>query len=125
MSPFGESLAGRESMIREGDFVLVNRMSYLFFKPKVGHVVVVRHPKKQNLLLLKRIVAQRNGLYWIEGDNALKSIDSRNFGWVGREHIVGKAYIVGKPRTRAKLGAGLRLQGSLELSTRQALVLLV
>ena len=100
-----------EPLFQEGNFVLVNKMSYLFFKPKVGHVVVIRHPQKPNLLLLKRIVKERNGMYFMKGDNASKSTDGRHFGWIGKEYIVGKACIVGKPRTRAKLGAGLRSPG--------------
>lgn len=111
-----------EPWVGEGDFVLGDRMSYLFFKPRVGHVVVARHPQKSNMLLLKRIVAAQEGMYWIQGDNGSKSKDSRHFGWVGKEYIVGKAHIVGKPRTRAPhkdkshagqapLGAGLRSPG--------------
>ena len=33
-----------EPFCREGDFVLANRMSYLFSAPKIGHIVMLRHP---------------------------------------------------------------------------------
>ena len=96
-----------EPWAREGDFVLVDKMSYLFFKPKVGHVVVVRHPQRPNLFLLKRIVQESEGMYFVQGDNALKSMDSRYFGSVLQSSLVGKAYIVNKPRTKSGLYAGL------------------
>jgi len=79
-----------EPWARQGDFVLVDRMSYLFFKPKVGHVVVVRHPQNPSLLLLKRIVKAEKDRYWIEGDCTSKSTDSRHFGWLKRDFLVGK-----------------------------------
>lgn len=75
---------------KEGDFVLVDRMSYLFLKPKVGHVVVARHPQDSTLLLIKRIVKEENNLYWVEGDSSFNSTDSRDFGWLKREFLVGK-----------------------------------
>jgi len=96
-----------EPWAREGDFVLVDKMSYLFFKPKVGHVVVVRHPQRPNLFLLKRIVQESEGMYSMKGDNALKSIDSRHFGLVLQSSIMGRAYIVNKPRTKSRFYAGL------------------
>ena len=79
-----------EPWIREGDFVLVNKMSYLFLKPKIGHVVVARHPQKPGTLLLKRIAKEKNGMYWLEGDFVLKSIDSRHFGWLKIDFLIGK-----------------------------------
>lgn len=108
LSYFAVKEQSMEPLMQEGNFVLVDRISYLFFKPKVGHVVVIRHPQKPNLLLLKRVVEERMGMYFVKGDNALKSIDSRHFGLVPQSSIVGKAYIVKKSRIKAELYAGLR-----------------
>ena len=79
-----------EPLFQEGNFVLVDKMSYLFSKPRVGHIVVVRHPQKPNLLLLKRIVKEQKDRYWIEGDYTSRSIDSRHFGWLKKDLVVGK-----------------------------------
>lgn len=111
LSYFAVKEQSMEPWAREGDFVLVDRTSYLFFKPRVGHVVVAKHPENCDLFLLKRIVAEKKGLYWIEGNNASKSIDSRNFGWLRKEYIVGKVYIVGKPSTKPYFAARLRSLG--------------
>lgn len=116
-----------EPFCREGDFVLVNpvrnflpylsrlldhlpfvgkqisngvnRMSYLFSRPRVGQLIVLKDPMHSSLLILKRITAVQDSFLWVEGDNKEKSIDSRHFGWVGKEYIIGNAHIVGKPRT--------------------------
>tara|TARA_Y100000310_G_C20512516_1_gene729555 strand:- start:660 stop:977 length:318 start_codon:yes stop_codon:yes gene_type:complete len=83
----------KESMtpfIKEGDFVLAERMSYLFSSPGVGHVVIVRHPRNPNTLLIKRIVRKREREFWIEGDNTLESTDSRHFGWISNDSVMGK-----------------------------------
>lgn len=79
-----------EPWVKDGAFVVIDRMSYLFFKPKIGHVVLVRHPKKQNLLLIKRIVKREGDRYWVEGDSPSKSTDSRHYGWLKRGFLMGK-----------------------------------
>ena len=82
---------------REGDIVFVHLLSYLFSHPKTGDLVVAEHPL-HSLSLLKRIakVRRRNKEleYWILGDNAFDSQDSRTFGWIQRRKILGKAYII-------------------------------
>lgn len=82
-----------EPWVKEGDFVFAESMSYRLFKPRVGQVAVARHPARGNMLLVKRIVAENQGRYWLEGDNSLASEDSRALGWIGREYIIGKVMI--------------------------------
>lgn len=79
-----------EPLFSEGDVILVNRMSYLFSHPRVGHVVVAKHPRNPDMLLLKRITKAQDGKYWLEGDNVVESSDSRRFGWVKRGSLLGK-----------------------------------
>lgn len=100
-----------EPYCEEGDFVL--SVPYIFSHPKVGDIAVLRHPQ-EGIVMVKRITNVKGDWYWVEGDNKLESSDSREFGWISREHILGKAYIVGKPRTRA---SSVRGCASLELST--------
>jgi nickel-type superoxide dismutase maturation protease len=88
-----------EPLCKEGDFVLLDKLSYLAFRPRAGDTVVLKHPE-QNRLLLKYIMKERLAynilLYWVEGLNKTESSDSRNFGWVPREMILGRAVVVKK-----------------------------
>ncbi|HWQ28696.1 MAG TPA: nickel-type superoxide dismutase maturation protease [Dehalococcoidia bacterium] len=96
VSPFvrvrveGDSMAPAYS---PGDRLLVNRLAYLFRRPRPGDVVVLRDPEVPGRLLLKRVAAVEEGRYVVLGDNTAESRDSRRFGPVRRRDIVGKAVL--------------------------------
>jgi signal peptidase I len=81
---------------RPGERLLVNRLSYARRSPAVGDVVVLRDPERPARYLLKRIAAARGDgdslEFDVRGDNAGESRDSRQFGLVRREAIVGRAW---------------------------------
>ena len=79
-----------EPSAREGDFVFVWK---LVFSPKKEDVVVFCSPIS-NELFLKRVAKIQQDSCWLQGDNALDSQDSRQFGWVPKEAILGKAYVI-------------------------------
>ena len=95
-----------EPLCKEGDFVLLDGLFYLVYRPRVGDVVILRHPAGQNRLLLKYITQEKESeygqLYWVEGLNKEESSDSRNFGWIRRHAIIGKAKIVQQTKKRVK-----------------------
>lgn len=67
-----------------GEWVLVRRTD----SPRPGAVVVVRRPDRY---VVKRAVRRTpDGRWWIEGDNALASDDSRVFGAVRATDVVGE-----------------------------------
>lgn len=71
----------------DGEAVLVDRNA----EPKVGDIVVAKHPIEQNTEIVKRIARiNEHGHYVLIGDNAEDSNDSRAFGAVTREYIKGK-----------------------------------
>jgi nickel-type superoxide dismutase maturation protease len=76
-----------------GDRLVVNRLAYLFRRPRPGDVVVLRDPQVAGRLLLKRVVAADGDGVVVLGDNAAGSRDSRSFGPVRRRDIVGKALL--------------------------------
>ncbi len=84
-----------EPFCQEGDFVLVNRMSYLFSRPKVGQLVVLKDPRDSRRIV-KRIGVVKDSFVWVEGDNREKSTDSRNFGWVSAKALLGQAKVIHK-----------------------------
>ena len=93
-----------EPFCSEGDFVIAERMSYLFSPLQVGHVVVLQHPF-EDVLVLKRIrwvkEEQGKGFYWVQGDNQKESKDSRSFGWVSADKILGRAQVIHKTQSLA------------------------
>jgi signal peptidase I len=98
-----------EPLCKEGDFVFLDRLSYFMFRPRVGDIVIMRHPHEARLILkyiIKERSDERGFWYWVEGLNKEGSSDSRNFGWVTRDLILGKAIIIRKrektPRLRAR-----------------------
>jgi nickel-type superoxide dismutase maturation protease len=66
-----------------GEWLLVRRG----VRPRPGAVVVVRRPDR---LVVKRVVRPDGDGWWVEGDNAAASDDSRTFGAVRREDVVGE-----------------------------------
>lgn len=75
-----------EPSFKEGDYVIVNK---LFTKLRKGDVVVIRHPVTKTFLL-KRISKSSENKYFVMGDNKEESRDSRHFGTIGKNLIVGK-----------------------------------
>ena len=72
-----------------GDKLFVSGIKYRFRKPKVGEVIVLRDPRTERLVL-KRIRKSEDGMYFVVGDNEDKSTDSREFGSIKKESIIGK-----------------------------------
>lgn len=54
-----------------------------------GDVVVLERPDRPGLLVVKRVVRADGDGWWVEGDNPDESDDSRRFGPVPREAVVG------------------------------------
>ena len=80
-----------EPLFKAGDFVVINRLSYLFSQPKPGDIVAVRNPKERDKILLKKIeTGISENQYFVVGINQSDSHDSRAFGPVGKDLIFGK-----------------------------------
>ncbi len=50
---FGQSMMPN---VENGDYILVNKISYLFHDPHRGQVIVFRHPNNQKIDLIKRVI---------------------------------------------------------------------
>jgi len=81
-------------------------------RPKVGDVVVVEHPGRPGYEMVKRIVAAPGGRvgdrvlgageWWVEGDLAAASTDSRQFGPVLGDALHAKVVLIYWPRERRR-----------------------
>jgi inner membrane protease subunit 1 len=88
----------------EGERALFDRLAYRRDRPRTGDIALVQHPGRPGLRLVKRIAAVpgqgaggrllARGEYWVEGDNAGESTDSRDFGPVRRRHLLARGWLV-------------------------------
>jgi nickel-type superoxide dismutase maturation protease len=64
--------------LRDGDWVLARAVPAEGVQ--VGEVVVVEHPQRPGMLLVKRVAEVRPDGFWVLGDAPDASTDSRHFG---------------------------------------------
>lgn len=92
----GESMA---PTYRHGDWLLVH-LKRPGIEPrgiKVGHVLLIEREEQPGVIFIKRLIEIRGDspnrhykTYWVEGDNKSLSQDSRTWGAVTGEEILGK-----------------------------------
>ena len=92
--------------ILSGDYVLVNKLAYVFSEPQRGDVIVTY--SRGGIRLVKRVAGlpgeeikfdevKNNidpGEYFVLGDSMENSIDSRELGFIDRWDIKGKVFSV-------------------------------
>lgn len=89
------SVSGKsmEPTLSDGEEVLVNTWRYHISNPHTHDIVLLRHPKTKRVLI-KRIVQVKNNQYFVKGDNARYSSDSREFGVITKKDILGKVIAI-------------------------------
>lgn len=78
-----------------------DRLVVVARRPRVGDVVAVRDPRERDRLLVKRVASRRGDAFVVSGDNPSASTDSRHFGPVDAELVVGVAVYRYFPAHRA------------------------
>jgi len=77
--------------LQPGDELLVDPRAYRQQSPQVGDIVVAYRPDRTDITMIKRIAAvEQDGRLLLRGDNPTSSTDSRSFGPVPCENILGK-----------------------------------
>jgi signal peptidase I len=147
--PFIVKGASMEPTFADGEYLVVDQLSYRFKEPARGDVVIMRYPKDESIFFIKRIVGMpgetveilgRNvivrskdgaftldepyvdaarvrdeyfsivlgeGEYFVLGDNRRESSDSRSWGALPREDIVGTPVARLLPITHAAILPGV------------------
>jgi nickel-type superoxide dismutase maturation protease len=77
-----------QPQIQNGQYVLLSDIPYLFKKPKINDIVALKDNKGR--VLIKRITKIQGENYFVEGDNKNDSLDSRKFGFISRDKIIGE-----------------------------------
>ena len=74
-------------ILKSGDTVLVNPRA----KIKPGDIVAANHPYIAKMKLIKRVESiDAQGRFVLRGDNPQESTDSRSFGSLAKNELVGK-----------------------------------
>ena len=132
--PFLVSGASMEPNFKQGEYLLIDEISYRFRKPQRGEVIVFKSPKDPSTYFIKRIIGLpgetieiegggvriynlqfpvgmslkeeyvstltqgelnvplKKSEYFVLGDNRDHSSDSRSFGTIPKENIIGRAW---------------------------------
>jgi signal peptidase I len=90
----------------DGDWLLVSwfpaGLSPLVAERILGKVVVVEREERPGIFLVKRLQKSHGGIFWVQGDNE-ESTDSRTWGWIPANEIVGVSLMrVKKTRNKTK-----------------------
>ena len=64
----GESM---EPTFKDGDYLIVDQLSYRLGAPRRGDVIIMRYPKDQSLFFIKRIIGLPGETVELEGSNVV------------------------------------------------------
>jgi SOS-response transcriptional repressor LexA len=84
-----------EPALSEGDMLLVSYGA----RVRPADVVVVALPGGRPLSVKRAVQHSAEG-WWVEGDNAEASTDSRSLGWIASDAVVGRVVLRYWPRPR-------------------------
>jgi signal peptidase I len=82
-----------EPTIAAGDWLLVDPLGYRDHPPDVEDLVLSADPRDPELVLIKRVVSvDPDGWLRLEGDDPMRSTDSRVFGAVDPAGVTGRPW---------------------------------
>ncbi len=122
--PFIVQGASMVPNFQNGDYLIVDELSYRFKEPEKGDVIIFKYPKDTSKYFIKRIegmpgetvgdLTLSSDQYYVLGDNRDASSDSRIWGPVPRKNIVGRPLVRLLPVRELSLFPGLDNDPGLE-----------
>jgi len=120
--PFIVNGASMEPTFQTGDYLIVDELSYQFRQPRKEEVIVFRYPLDPSIFYIKRVIGVPGETiildgkeieigekeYFVMGDNRPASYDSRRWGTVPENLIVGRALIQLWPFSEAEILPGFK-----------------
>lgn len=105
--PFIVNGQSMDPTFSDGDYLIVDEISYKFTEPKEGDVIIFRYPNNPSKFFIKRIsglpnqtleinektIVLKDNEYFVLGDNSAVSSDSRMWGPVTENLIIGRAFL--------------------------------
>ena len=79
-----------EDTISEGDLIIYKKINRKNLDLKIGDIVVAYNPIIKSNLIIKRIYQIHQDKFDLRGDNLLSSTDSREWGLIELDLILGK-----------------------------------
>jgi nickel-type superoxide dismutase maturation protease len=76
--------------LQPGEEILFNPQAYRQKPPNVGDIVVARHPYQEKQIIKRVALVLEDGSCFLTGDNAQASTDSRSYGFIPLNKILGK-----------------------------------
>jgi nickel-type superoxide dismutase maturation protease len=77
-------------LLQPGQEVLVDLAAYRQQPPQAGDIVVAYHPQQPQLPIIKRVLFVEGDRCYLRGDNGEASTDSRRFGLVPQQALIGQ-----------------------------------
>ena len=79
-----------QPLLRPGEEVLMHPRAYAIAQPQPGDIVVAQHPHRPDLRVIKWVVVVDPHGCFLQGVNLAASTDSRSFGLVPFDAILGQ-----------------------------------
>ena len=77
-------------LLQPGEEILFDPQAYQQRYPKVGDVVVAQHPLQKKKIVKRVALVLEDGSCFLTGDNPLASTDSRSYGFLTMDKILGQ-----------------------------------